>query len=85
MKIDFKKASEWIQTHGPILGKGMLRLLYGAFTAGLFAVGICGLIRVASLGGWAAVFSCLGSVGCIIAALMATYIMGGTCKKGAKK
>lgn len=83
--INFKKLSRRVGFHGMILVKGFIKMLCGAGTAALFAIGIYGLIMIASEGGWAAVCDFLGSVGIIFIALVATYVMGGTGKKGAKK
>lgn len=85
MMINLKQLSKWVGFHGKILFKGFIRMLCGSATAALFAVGIYGLILIASGMGWEAVFAFLISIGNIFIALMTTYAMGGTGKKGAKR
>ena len=85
MKINTKKASRLIGFHGLILLKGIARMLFGALTASILALGIYGFFMIPTEGGYDAVFDFLASICIICIALAATYLMGGHGKKGAKK
>lgn len=85
MKSNTKKVFRLIEFHSIILFKGIVKMLYGAFAAKLLALGTYGFIKIASESGYDAVFDFLGSVCIVIVALVATYLMGGNGKKGAKK
>ena len=79
---------EQIVCHAQVLGKGFVRMLVGAVTAGAGALAVYGFIAVANKVGYAAVGGFLLSFLAMIFAVCGVYIMGGRNKKekkGAKK
>ncbi len=74
-----------IAYHAKVLGKGFVRMLVGAATAGAGALAIYGFAVVGNESGYAAVGDFLLSVLAMVIAVAGVYIMGGNKKKGVKK
>lgn len=81
---EIKRATKFVSFHGKILLKGFIRMLFGALTAGLFAMAIYGFIMITSEAGWTAVCEFIAATATAFVALSCMYAMGGT-KKGAKR
>lgn len=75
----------YIRGCGKILLKGFLRMMYGALTAGLFAMAIGGFIMITSVSGWVAVTEFIASVCTATVAVTCMYAIGGGVKKEAKR
>ena len=75
----------YIRGCGKILLKGFLRMMYGALTAGLFALAIGGFIMITSVSGWVAVTEFIASVCTAVVAVTNMYAIGGGVVKGVKK
>lgn len=75
---------EQIICHAQVLGKGFVRMLVGAVTAGAGALAVYGFIAVAHKVGYAAVGGFLLSFLAMIFAVGGVYIMGGRTKKEKK-
>jgi FtsH-binding integral membrane protein len=82
---EFKAAFKVAGIHGKILLKGFLRTMYGALTAGLFALAICGYAMIITESGWVAVSEFVLSTCTAILAVICMYVQGGHAKKGAKR
>lgn len=76
---------EAIKFHARVLGKGFVRMLVGAATAGAGALAVYGFTVVRNEAGYAAVGDFLLSVMALAIALGGVYLMGGSKKKGARK
>ena len=74
-----------IAYHARILGKGFVRMLIGAATAGFIATSVYAFTVIPKEGGYAAVGDFLLAITCLVIAFCGVYIMGGSKKKGAKK
>ena len=85
MEFNFKSAVGCIWHHSKILCKGFVRMMYGAATAGLFAMAAYGLIMIPSEGGYIAVCEFIGSIATICVAMTCMYSLGCRKKKGAKR
>ena len=81
MKFNFKKATECVWHHGKILCKGFVRMMFGAATAGLFALAAYGLMMIPSEGGYMAVCEFIASVATICVAMTSMYALGGKRRK----
>lgn len=75
---------EMIAVHAQVLGKGFVRMLVGAATAGIAGLGIYGFAVVSQETGYAAVGDFLLSVLAMVLAVAGVYLMGGSCKRGRK-
>ena len=75
---------ENIVSHAQVLGKGFIRMLVGAVTAGAGALAVYGFIAVTRKAGYAAVGDFLLSLLAMIFAVCGVYIMGGRNKKEKK-
>lgn len=82
---DFKSVMRTIRCIGKILLKGFVRMMYGALTAGLFAIAIGGFIMITGVSGWTAVMEFIAAVCTIAVAVTNMYAIGGGVVKGAKK
>lgn len=82
---EFKSVIKCIRYHGKILLRGFLRMMYGALTAGLFALAIGGFIMITTESGWVAVSEFIASICTAFVAVINMYAQGGGVKKGAKK
>lgn len=81
--MNFKKFMEQVKFHGGIAMKGMIRMIYGALTAGLFACSVYGFVSINGEAGYVAVFDFVASTATLAVALCNMYVMGG--KRGSKK
>lgn len=82
---EFKSVMRYIRGCGKILLKGFIRMMYGALTAGLFAIAIGGFIMITSESGWVAVAEFIAAVCTIAVAVTNMYAIGGGVVKGAKR
>ena len=82
---EFNRIMKVISFHGKVLLKGFLRMLFGAGTAGLFALAIGGLVMITTETGWTAVMEFIAAICTAVVAFTCMYAMGGNCKKGAKR
>ena len=80
-----KRVVKLIRFHGKILLKGFLRMMYGAGTAGLFAMAIYGLVMIPTESGWTAICDFVASAATISVAMTCMYAQGAGVKKGAKR
>ena len=85
MKTSFKRISRTIGHHFRILTKGCIKVLWGTTTAVMIAVAVYGYKIVPTEGGYAAVCDFLVATLTMVVALACMYLIGGNCKKGAKK
>ena len=83
--IGFKSAARAIGIHGKVLWKGFIRMMFGALTAGLFALAIYGFVMVSTEGGWNAVCEFIAATATTVVALNCMYAQGTGKKKGAKR
>lgn len=83
--MEFKKLVKITCTHLKILCKGFIRMMYGAGTAGLFAMAIYGLVMIPTESGWTAICDFVASAATIAVAVTCMYAQGGGVKKGAKR
>ena len=83
--MELKSVWNTICHHGKILWKGFLRMVYGALTAGLFALSAYGFIMIKGESGWTAVCEFIASAATAIVALAAMYSQGGCRKRGARR
>lgn len=74
-----------IAFHARVLGKGFVRMLIGAMTAGFIGLAGYGFMAIPSEGGYAAVVDFLFSVIFLVIAFVGIYVMGGNPKKGGRK
>lgn len=81
---DFKSMIKAVGDHGKVLGKGFVRMLYGASVAGLIGVSAYGFVAVPAEGGYIAVCDFIGAMATLVIAVTGMYAMGGN-QKGAKK
>lgn len=79
----FKSAVEFVSIHGKILLRGFIRMVFGALTAGLFALAVFGFVMVSSESGWTAVCDFIASTAMAVIAVTCVYIQGGKRKRGA--
>ena len=82
---ELKSAVNAIGIHCKILWKGFIRMMFGAATAGLFALAIYGFVMISSEGGWNAVCEFIAASATVVVALNCMYAQGAGKKKGAKK
>ena len=82
---EFNRIINIVRYHGKILLRGFTRMVYGALTAGLFALAIGGLIMITTESGWVAVSEFIASICTMVVAVTCMYAQGGGVKKGAKK
>ena len=75
-KSDVKKAVTAIGLHTRILFSGIKRMVFGALTAGLFAVSLYGFYLIPREGGYAAVVDFIASLATLIVAVACTYTQG---------
>ena len=85
MKNSFKRMSRMIGYHFQILAKGFIKMLWGTMTAVAITCAVYGFMMIPTEGGYAAVSDFLVSTITMIVAFGCMYIMGGNCKKEAKK
>lgn len=81
MNINFKSVTKSILRHGKILFRGFTRMLYGALTAGLFAMAIYGFIMISREDGWTAVCDFIGAIATLFVAVTCMYAQGGGKRK----
>ena len=74
-----------IAFHARVLGKGFIRMLVGAMTAGCIGLAVYGFTAIPSEGGYTAVVDFLFSVIFLAIAFIGVYVMGGNPKKGGRK
>lgn len=67
------------------MGKGFVRSLWGTAVTGGIGLAVYGYAAIPAEGGYVAVCEFLIATVFVVLALGGMYIMGGTCKKGAKK
>lgn len=79
----FKSVAKFVSRHGKILLKGFLRMVYGALTAGLFALAIYGFAIITTESGWTAVCEFIAATATAVVALSCMYSQGGSRKRGA--
>lgn len=80
---DFKSVWKIIRFHCRCLLKGFLRMMYGALTAGLFALAVYGFVMITSESGWIAVSEFVAAIATSVVALACMYAMGSPRKRGA--
>ena len=74
-----------IKTYFGILIRGMVRIIYGAAVAGMFAMSAYGFVSISSEDGWAAVFDFIATLAMLVIAFANVYVIGGgACKRGRK-
>ena len=78
---EFKSAVNAIATHGKVLWKGFVRMMFGAATAGLIGLAVYGFIMIPSEGGWTAVCEFIAATATAFVALNCVYAMGGAKKR----
>ena len=84
-KKQIKKFFAGFKNHIVIFIRGMIRIIYGAAIAGLFAMAAYGFISIPSDGGWTAVFDFVASAATLVVAFANVYVIGGgTCKRRCK-
>ena len=81
----FKRAAQFISFHGKILLKGFIRMMFGALTAGLFALAIYGFAMITSEAGWTAVCEFIAATATAVVALTAMYSQGVCRRRGARR
>lgn len=74
-------ASKKIGYHGKILFRGFTRMLYGALTAGAFAMAAYGFSMIPSEGGYIAVCDFIGAIATMGVAFTCMYHQGGGKRK----
>ena len=79
--MDIKSVFKVIKHHGKILFKGFTRMLYGALTAGAFALAICRFSVVPSEGGYIAVGDFVLALATLCVGFHCMYHLGGGNKK----
>ena len=79
--MDIKSVFKAIKHHGKILFKGFTRMMYGALTAGLFAIAIYGFIMIPSEGGYIAVSDFVLATATMIVGFNSMYHQGGGYKR----
>ena len=77
MNINFKSLCKAAVRHGKILFRGFTRMLYGALTAGLFAMATYGFIMISREDGWTAVCDFIGAIATTCVAVTCMYAQGG--------
>lgn len=82
---EFKSVMRSIRCCGKILLKGFLRMMYGALTAGLFALAIAGFVMITTESGWVAVSEFIAAICTIAVAAINMYAIGGGVVKGGAK
>lgn len=80
-----KNAVEFASRHGKILLRGLIRMVYGALTAGLFALAVYGFTMITSEAGWTAVCEFIAATATAVVALSCMYAMGASRKRGASR
>ena len=75
-KSDFNKALTTICQHSRILFSGFKRMIFGALTAGLFAIALYGFYLIPSEDGYAAVTDFVASTATLVVAVACTYAQG---------
>lgn len=78
---DFRSVCNTIGHHGKILAKGFIRMMFGAATAGLFAMAIYGFIMISTEDGWTAVCEFIASTATVVVAMSCMYAQGGVKKR----
>jgi len=74
---NYKSAIGVVTHHAKILFKGFTRMLYGAMTAGAFAMAIYGFIMIPSEGGYIAVCDFVMAIATMCVAFTCMYHQGG--------
>ncbi len=82
---EFKSVMRSIRCIGKIALKGFIRMMYGALTAGLFAIAIGGFSMITSVSGWVAVAEFIAATCTVVVAATNMYAIGGGVVKGAKR
>ena len=80
-KNDMTKAAKWISRQGKILARGFVKTLWGAATAGLFAMAVYCLTMIPSEGGYVAVADFVGAMATLAVAFSGMYAQGMSRKK----
>jgi hypothetical protein len=83
MMKDFKSMMRCLRRNGKVMLRGMLKALYGAGTAFLFAIAVYGFLQIPNEGGYVAVCDFVAAVGSVCIALWCMYDLGRV--KGAKR
>ena len=81
---NFNSVWKVISSIGSCLLKGFFRMMFGAMTAGLFALAIYGFAMITSESGWIAVSEFVAAIATSVVALACMYSMGSTRKRGAR-
>lgn len=81
---DFKSVWKIIRFHCRCLLKGFLRMMFGALTAGLFALAIYGFVMITSEAGWTAVCEFVAASATAGVGLMCMYAQGAGRKRGSR-
>ena len=84
-KEQVKNVFAIIKSYSGILIRGMVRIIYGAAVAGMFAMSAYGFISISSEDGWAAVCDFIATLAMLVVAFANVYVIGGgACKRGRK-
>lgn len=75
-KSELKKAVTTVCLHSRIMFSGFKRTLFGAATAGLFAIAFYGLYSIPSEDGYAAVSDFITSLATLVLAITCMYAQG---------
>jgi hypothetical protein len=71
-----------IKAYSGILIRGMVRIIYGAAVAGMFAMSAYGFFSISSEDGWAAVCDFIATLAMLVIAFANVYVIGGgACKR----
>lgn len=80
---DIRSVWNTIGRHCKILLKGLLRVVYGAATAGMVALAVYGFVMISGEEGWVAVCDFIASMAAAVVALTCMYTQGLARKRGA--
>ena len=78
---DMKSIAKEVARHGKVLWRGLKRMMYGALTAGLFALGIYGFVVINHENGYTAVCEFIVAMGTMVVAVICMYHQGGGKRK----
>lgn len=81
---NFNSVCKVISSIGSCLLKGFFRMMFGAMTAGLFALAVYGFVMITSEAGWTAVCEFVAAIATSVVALACMYSMGCPRKRGAR-
>lgn len=80
--MDVKKVIKCMAYHGMIVLRGFAKMLYGACTACLIVLAVCGFQEIPAEDGYTAVCDFIGAVALMVIALSCMYLFGSTNKRG---